>query len=217
MTSPLSGNPGQTGPGLTPNGQDTAFGTDAALDKRDRNGPRQEDMQDLAATFAMQLAGARAKAAVDFTQDDSDIVVVAAPPPPPLPLMFDGADVQEVERKAARPEIAALAETLRAEVNRADQLRLGSSTPVALTLPIKSAALGLTEAKLTVSKGELSVVFPLPQGADAAVVNAALGDLAMALSQRFPNRTIRLRSEDDRDPVDPAEFNPFKQPVGRVK
>jgi hypothetical protein len=212
----LSGNTGQAGAGLT---QDPGFGADTSLGKQDKPGTGREDAHDLAlsAAFSLQLASARAVKAIDFSDDANDLAVVAAPPPPPMALILGTEDGLDVDPAARRMDIAALADKLVTEVDTADRLRLGSSAPVTLTLPLNAAALGLAEVRLVVAMGELTVVFPMTKGADPAAVNAALGDLALALSQRFPNRTIRLRGEDQGRDGTEAEFNPLKEPIGRRK
>jgi hypothetical protein len=216
MTSPLSGNTGQPGAGLT---KDPGFGTDTTLGKQDNAGTGREDAHDLAlsAAFSLQLASARAVKAIDFSDDANDLAVVAAAPPPPMALILGTDDGAEVDPAARRADIAALVDKLVTEVDTADRLRLGGSAPVTLTLPLNASALGLAEARLVAAKGELTVVFPMTKGADSAAVSAALGDLALALSQRFPNRTIRLRGEDQSHDGTDTEFNPFKEPIGRRK
>lgn len=217
MTVPLSnqGAPGNSGnPGLAQDRPDMDFRADAGLGKEARNGgSRREDAGDMAvsAAFALQLASLRAAPAAD---DDSEHVVVAAPPPPPLiPGLEADADPAIRQR-----DVSSLTQTLVAQVEAGERIRLGGNGPVTMTVPLAANALGLTEARLVASKGELTVVFPLRAGADPALVNAAIGDLAQALAQRYPARTIRLRSEEEgRNAADPAEFNPFKEPVGRRK
>jgi hypothetical protein len=220
MTTPLNSNLGQPNLGLGQTRAETGLGAEAGLDNRSRQpGAKREEAGEMvmAAAFAMQLAGARATATSGLAGEDDDVVVVAAPPPPPLAMVLAAIAPAEADPATRAAELATLTETLRAEVQAADRIRLGSS-PLTVTVPLNAPALGLTEARLLVSRGEVTVVFPLPAGADKAVVNGALAELAQALMQRFPTRTIRLKGEEDvADRVDPAEFNPFKEPVGRRK
>lgn len=219
MTVPLSNGGGQTGSGLSPDlmqgRPETGFGADVGLGKKDSQSPRQQDAGEMAlsAAFAMTLANARAADALG-KDDDSDMVVVASAPPPPV-IFGLGAEVDPATR---RGDIATLTQTVVQEIEALDRMRLGSSGPVTLTLPLNASSLGIAEARLTIVKGELTVILPTRPGVDPALVNAALGELAQALAQRYPNRTIRLqREEEGRDAVDPAEFNPLKEPVGRRK
>ena len=206
-------------PGLGQNRPESSLSSDAGLGRQTgQGGTRRDETGDMvkAAAFAMQLAGARANAALDLGSDDSDVVVVATSPAPPLALML--APVAEADPAKRSAETAALAQTLGAEVDAVDRLRLGGNAPVTLTVPLNASALGLAEARLVVARGELTVVFPVAAGTDMAVVNGALGELAQTLSQRFPHRTIRLRGEEEgRDALEPTEFNPLKDPVGRRK
>ena len=218
MTTPLQGNPGQ--PNLGQTRTETNLGAETGLGNGNRQpGAKRDDAAEraLSAAFAMQLAGARATAASGLASEDDDVVVVAAAPPPPLAMVLAAIAPAEGDPATRAAEVQSLVETLRAEVQAADRIRLGSA-PLSVTVPLNAPALGLTEARLLVSRGEVTVIFPLPAGADKAVVNGALAELAQALMLRFPARTIRLRGEDDTaDRVDPAEFNPFKEPVGRRK
>jgi hypothetical protein len=214
MTVPLSNSGGQPSPGMMQDRPDMGFGPEAGL-ARDGRKRGQSDAGDMAvaAAFAMQLAGARAVLATP--DDESENVVVAVPIPPPV--IFGLADA-EVDPATRRADIAALADRLISEVAASDRVRLGGGGPVTLNLSLNAPSLGLTEARLVLAQGELTVVFPTRAGADPAVINGALAELAQALAQRFPNRTIRLRGEEQgRDAGDPAEFNPFKEPVGRRK
>lgn len=218
MTAPLSNQGGQANSGLMQSRPDTDFSADAGLGKEARNGNTgREDASDMAlsAAFAMQLANARAVPALK-SDDDSDVVVVASAPPPPV--IFGLAAEAEADPVQRRTDISTLAQTVITQVEASERIRLGGNGPITLTVPLNATALGLAEARLEVAKTALTVVFPVRAGADSAVVNAALGELAQALAQRYPNRTIRLRSEEDgRSASDPAEFNPFKEPVGRRK
>lgn len=218
MTVSLANEGGQANAGLMQNRPDMDFSADVGLGKDARNGsPGREDAAEMAlsAAFAMQLANARATPALN-SDDENDVVVVASAPPPPVIFGLDPEG--EAEPLQRRGEIANLAQTLIAQVETSERIRLGGNGPITLTVPLNATALGLAEARLVVAKAELTVVFPVRAGADTAVVNAALGELAQALAQRYPNRTIRLRSEEDgRSGSDPAEFNPFKEPVGRRK
>lgn len=214
MTVPLSNGGAQSGLGLTQSRAETNLGAEADLDNRDP-GARRDDAAEMAmsAAFAMHLARARATAALN-ADDENDMAVVAAPPPPPV---IFGLDAEaELDPAIRRSEVANLAQSLISQVEASDRIRLGGNGPVSLTLPLDAKALGLTEAKIVVAQGELTIIFPTKAGVDPGLVNAALGELAQALTQRFPNRAIRLRSEDDsREAADPAEFNPLKEPVGR--
>lgn len=218
MTAPLSNQGGQANSGLMQSRPDTDFSADAGLGKDARNGNTgREDASDMAlsAAFAMQLANARATPPLN-SDDEGDVVVVAAAPPPPV--IFGLEPEGEANPVQRRADIAALAQSLIAQVETSERIRLGGNGPITLTVPLNATALGLAEARLEVAKAALTVVFPVRVGADTTVVNAALGELAQALAQRYPNRTIRLRSEEDgRGGSDPAEFNPFKEPVGRRK
>jgi hypothetical protein len=196
---------------------DTDFSADAGLGKDARNGsPGREDASDMAlsAAFAMQLANARAVPAPK-SDDEGDVVVVAAAPPLVIFGLEPEGEANPVQRRA---DIAALAQSLIAQVETSERIRLGGNGPITMTVPLNATALGLAEARLEIAKAALTVIFPVRVGADATVVNAALGELAQALAQRYPNRTIRLRSEEDsHGATDSSEFNPFKEPVGRRK
>lgn len=218
MTVPLSNQGGQANAGLMQNRPDTELGTNVGLGMEARNGnARREDPGEMAksAAFSLQLAGARAAAALG-SDDENDLAVVAAPPPPPVIFGLEAETAADpVQRRA---DLAGLAQSLVNEIAASDRIRLGGNGPVTLSLPLNAPALGLSEARLVVAQGEVSIVFPMRAGADPTVVNAALAELAQLLAQRFPARTIRLRGEDAQaDRADPAEFNPFKEPVGRRK
>lgn len=215
MTVPLSNQGPQTNAGLAQDRATTGFGLESGLARDDgKPGTRGED-EFRSAAFAMQLAGARAAAAAK-SDDDTETSVVAVAVPPPV--VFGVPDDAGADPEVRRADLAAVAQRLVDEIASTDRIRLGGNGPVALTVPLNATALGLAEARLQVTKGEVTVVFPLRAGADPAVVAAALGDLAQVLAQRFPQRTIRLRKEDGGDAAsDPAEFNPLKEPVGRRK
>lgn len=214
MTLPLTNGGGQASPGLTQDRAGMGLGTEAGLGKDDRNPARREDAAEMAvaAAFQMQLATARAAAA---TQDDENEVAVVAVPVPP-PIVFGLADDAAPDPAARRVDVAALTQKLVGEVDAADRLRLSNSGPVNLTLPVNAPSLGLAEVRLVVSGRDVTVVFPLQAGTNPAVVNAALSELAQALTLRFPQRNVRIRSEEEQA-ADPSEFNPFKEPVGRRK
>ncbi len=92
---------------------------------------------------------------------------------------------------------------------------LGKATEI--QVPIPANMLGISNARLVIVQGDLSVIVRLAAGGDAAIVSAAMQELAASLAQRFPNRAIRILKEGDDVQTDQTtqEFDPLNQPVRR--
>ncbi len=178
-------------------------------------------------TFAAKLTAAQATEEIslgtkprDISSSEDEIAdSVTLPAAPLTPFQKPDTPFGLLQQSApVSQHIEAVVRKVVDHVQSAERFTLAASRGTQVIVPIAIPSLGLEKLNIMLNPEGFSVVVSTLKATDSAVIAAAIQDLTAHLTQKYPNRTIRV-SEAKEDPQNETDervtFDPLRQAVGR--
>lgn len=163
-----------------------------------------------AAAFSLELGKARDIRKPEELAEEAQAVA----PNAPVTAQVASTAGDPTPRLAATQSLVEQIATELRSLEKAPVFKIGLG--VEITLPQATTLPGVEQVKLAVSAAGLAVTLQLSAGGQAAAIAAAVQELTTTLTQRFPNRSIRVeKHEGGRDAAAEGQFDPLNQPLNQ--